>query len=148
MTSRWELIRRGFICFLENPILGVGLNCFPSFQGRRWGLWFPPHNTYIQALAEMGIFGFGIFIYIVFNIFKNIILSKRMLRQSKIEDVFLNQMVRILIVSFIIRVILSFFGQELYDYYWWVTGGLSLVLLRITKEKYKSTSVNCQIQTG
>ena len=138
MASRWEQIRRGFICFLENPILGVGLDCYPSFQGRRWGLWFPPHNTYIQALAEMGIIGFTIFAYLIVMIFKNLKFSRTIFRERGGQDLFLSTMITAVSVYFITRIVVSFFGQDLYANYWWVAGGLSLVLLRIVKSKYQN----------
>jgi len=138
MVSRQELIRRGLIAFQENPILGVGLSCFISFNGQRWGYWFPPHNTYIQALAEMGMVGFIAFIYVIFISFKNLRNVKNILRTTGETNSFVASITSAVTIYLMLRIIVSMFGQDLYANYWWVAGGLSLVLLRIVKEKYEN----------
>jgi putative inorganic carbon (hco3(-)) transporter len=138
MASRWELIRRGFVAFTENPILGLGLDCFTSFNGRRWGYWFPPHNTYIQALAEMGIIGFSAFIYVIFMTFKNLHHSNKLLRGEEKQQSFMNYMTYAVTAYLLVRIVVAFFGQDLYENNWWVAGGLSVVLLRICKSKYQN----------
>jgi O-antigen ligase len=83
MASRWELIKRGLIAFTENPFLGLGLHCFNSFNGRRWGYWFPPHNTYVQALSEMGIIGFAAFLSVIIFTVGNLRKSREILRKME-----------------------------------------------------------------
>lgn len=138
IASRLELNRRTFIVFLENPILGVGLNCFMSVNGQRWGYWFPPHNTYLQALAEMGILGFSAFILVIYQIFKNITSLKRLAKEHS-RDSLLEIISLSLLIYLIIRLSVSMFGMELYDNYWWVAGGTSMVALRIYTNKYGET---------
>jgi len=133
MASRWTLIKRGLIAFSENPFLGLGLNCFPSFNGQRWGLWFPPHNTYVQALAEMGLVGFTAFCFFIFTIFRNLKVAGRLVERTGVPDNFLRSMISAVIVYLLTRLAVSLFGQDLYGNYWWVAAGLSVVILRIIK---------------
>ena len=133
MASRWTLIRRSLIVFAENPVLGVGLDCFISVNGRRWGLWFPPHSTYTQALCEMGIVGTFAFICVVFLTFKNLSYAKSIMKKIQAQDHFIIFMVNALTAYLVVRLAVSFFGIELYANYWWLAGGLSLVVLRVIK---------------
>ncbi len=138
MASRWELIRRGLIGFAENPIMGLGLNCFVSFNGHRWGHWFPPHNTYIQALAELGLVGTTIFALVLLAIVRNLKTASRLLEQSGAEKPFLAAMCRAVTVYLMARIVVGFFGQDLYANYWWVAGALSLVILRTVSAEVHS----------
>lgn len=142
MADRWELIKRGLICFSENPLLGVGLHCFHSYNWRKWGHWFPPHNTYVQALAEMGIIGFSAFFLVIIFTFKNLKESKKILFEGKKENSFLFHMSSAVTIYLFARLVVSFFGQDLYGNYWWIAGGLSLVILRISKMKQEEYKEN------
>jgi len=135
MYSRWVLIQRGFEAFKENPILGLGLNCYMSFNGHRYGYFFPPHNTYIQALSEMGLLGTLAFLLVLIFTLRNLIKSKKRLKFLPERNEFLETMIIIVMVYLLVRMIVSMFGQELYDNYWWISAGLSVVILRIVNQK-------------
>lgn len=58
---RITLWTAGLEMFVHNPVLGVGPGNFPPTYGRQYaekiaGDWVP-HSIYIQALAELGLFG-------------------------------------------------------------------------------------------
>ena len=133
MASRWELMRRSVVAFYENPILGLGLNCFASFNGRRWGLWFPPHNTYLQVLAEMGLTGAVCLCLLIWFTFDNLGRAGHAIRQSGKKNSFLARATSALTDSYLIWLVVSFFGIELYNNFWWVLGGLSVVILRVLR---------------
>jgi len=133
MANRWELFKRGLVAFVENPLLGVGVECFRSFNGRRWGYWFPPHNTYVQALAEMGLVGSIAFLLLLVYIFRNLREARRKIIASKEKDTYLYHEVCAVLVYFGAQLVVSLFGQDLYENYWWLAGGLSVVMLRILK---------------
>jgi putative inorganic carbon (HCO3(-)) transporter len=146
MASRWELIKRGLIAFTENPFLGLGLHCFNSFNGRRWGYWFPPHNTYVQALSEMGIIGFAAFLSVIIFTIGNLRKSREILRKIEGEGSFLFDMSSAAILYIFTRLVVGMFGQDLYGNYWWLAGGLSLVIwrlckIRVEREKEKAKSI-------
>jgi O-antigen ligase len=142
MASRWILIKRALIVFSENPVLGVGLDCFASVNGRRWGLWFPPHSTYVQALAEMGLLGFIAFFYVIILTFKNLNIARRTIANWKEQNTFISYIVDSLTAYLLVRLAVSFFGIELYANYWWLAGGLSLVILRVIKKHSVQSDLN------
>jgi len=56
----------------DNPFVGVGLNTY-SIVARKykigWGGY--PHNCYLQIMAELGIIGFSVFIWLISTLFKD-----------------------------------------------------------------------------
>jgi O-antigen ligase len=66
--ERRLLMEQGWTVFLENPLTGVGAGQFRAY----WhpGLprkWHEVHNVWLQVAAEVGIFGFFAFTYLVFR---------------------------------------------------------------------------------
>ena len=144
MASRWELTKRALIAFKENPLIGLGTDCFIPFNGRRWGNWFPPHNTYAQALAEMGIIGFLVLSLVVIFTVQNIKQAQKIIMEMRKQDSFLSRMLSALFMYYLIYLVVSLFGIELYSNFWWLTGGLSVVILRIIKIEYQTL---CSIES-
>ena len=79
--GRMKLWRRGIGYMIDHPVLGVGAGNFPRAEGTISPLvertprgrslkWGPPHNSYVQVAAELGIVGFLIFGAFFFNVFK------------------------------------------------------------------------------
>lgn len=79
--GRLQIWRRGIGYTIQHPVLGVGAGNFPraegtisplverkpSGRGLKWG---PPHNSYVQVVAELGVPGlliFGAFLVRVFR---------------------------------------------------------------------------------
>ncbi|HWC74415.1 MAG TPA: O-antigen ligase family protein, partial [Gemmatimonadales bacterium] len=78
--GRMRIWQRGIGYMLENPILGVGGGNFPRAEGtisplvgrqpRGRGLkWGPPHNSYVQVGAELGIPGLIIYVGFLVSLF-------------------------------------------------------------------------------
>ena len=52
--------------FLENPITGVGLGQFKSYNPNgRQERWHETHNALLQVAADTGIFGFAAFVFLI-----------------------------------------------------------------------------------
>jgi O-antigen ligase len=70
-TGRKAVWKRGRQYWRENPIIGVGAGNFPIAEGANWstegrtGKWSVAHNAYIQAFAELGTLGGGLFVAIL-----------------------------------------------------------------------------------
>lgn len=80
MSSRGELFFASLEVFLKNPLFGVGQGTIgdPQLVGKQ------SHNTYIELLAENGIFVFAIFMALVCTI---LFRSRKMLKSLKsLED--------------------------------------------------------------
>lgn len=71
------LIQSAWRIFLSHPILGVGLGNFlvilPRYMHAKllFGFLQPVHNIFLLVLAETGIIGLGIFLFIVWKAFYN-----------------------------------------------------------------------------
>src|SRR5206468_9895768 len=72
-TGRIQVWRRGIGYMLQHPIFGVGPGNFGAAEGtlspfaerQRFGIdvrWSAPHNSYVQAGAELGIPGLVLFV--------------------------------------------------------------------------------------
>lgn len=69
-TGRKQIWGRGIGYLIQHPIAGVGLGNFPIAEGghaERIGIrtkWSAAHNAYVQAFAELGLVGGGLFVAI------------------------------------------------------------------------------------
>jgi len=79
--GRVQIWRRGLGYMMDHPLLGVGAGNFPRAEGTISPLvartprgrslkWGPPHNSYVQVAAELGLVGFIIFSGFLINVFK------------------------------------------------------------------------------
>ena len=84
----------------------------------------------------MGLIGFLAFAYVIVLTFKNLFKAKKIITKLKLQDTFLSFITNALIAYLIVRLVVSIFGIELYANYWWLAGGLSLVIVRIIKNEY------------
>lgn len=69
-TGRTQIWEKAITLMLYHPITGVGVECFPMALGymrESMGLqpiWQVTHNSFLQIGAEVGLIGFGLFIFI------------------------------------------------------------------------------------
>ena len=85
LTDRGYFNRAGLKIWRAHPIVGVGLGNFgyyyvqsefnPGYRGGRGRL--PPHNLYVQALAETGTVGFLVLMWWIFEMVRNYRLAER-----------------------------------------------------------------------
>jgi len=88
------------LIFLENPIFGVGTGDFPEAYSQRYSekkfktinKLTNPHNTYLFIAASLGIFGLLSLIYLFFV----------MIRLSKKDDIFSNELAIGFIILFVV----------------------------------------------
>jgi O-antigen ligase len=70
-SGRQQIWQRGRQYILEHPVAGVGAGNFPIAEGDfaaalgQHAKWSTAHNAYIQAFAELGLIGGGLFIAIL-----------------------------------------------------------------------------------
>ncbi len=70
ISEAWEI-------FLENPMLGVGINNYTTVSKERFNNPFNTHNTLLSVIAEQGLVGFILFISIFVTPFINYVSFKR-----------------------------------------------------------------------
>ncbi|HEY2116009.1 MAG TPA: O-antigen ligase family protein [Candidatus Angelobacter sp.] len=64
----------GWQMFLEKPVAGWGLNQMPEELARHVSGYkareLYPHNTYLEILVEHGVFGLGLYVWLMWEIFR------------------------------------------------------------------------------
>jgi O-antigen ligase len=68
LLPRVELWKRGVGFFLAAPLTGVGVGAFEVAEGRSHGgsgAWMTAHNSFVQLGAELGVFGFTLFLALI-----------------------------------------------------------------------------------
>ena len=68
LLPRVELWKRGVGFFLAAPLTGVGVGAFEVAEGRSHGgsgAWMTAHNSFVQLGAELGVFGFTLFLTLI-----------------------------------------------------------------------------------
>lgn len=99
ISEAWEI-------FLENPMLGVGINNYTSIAKEKFNNSFNTHNTLLSVIAEQGLVGIILFIAIFITPFINYVYFKRFYPQNIVE---LNKAV---IISCTL-ILISFFTDHL-----------------------------------
>ena len=70
---RQSLLKGAWKIFIDNPLLGTGINTFSSvygaYQDRAGYFSINPHNYYLQLLSETGILGLISFLILIISIF-------------------------------------------------------------------------------
>ena len=79
---RLMMIKDGIQVFLDNPILGVGMNNFRNVFGSMYGIYKYSHSNHIEVLANFGTIGaiifFSGFIYLIKKGTKGILSNKKL----------------------------------------------------------------------
>jgi O-antigen ligase len=79
--QRIQLFKQGFQVFVENPITGIGAGQFVNYDGdmmvERWRV---THNVWLQVAAELGIFGFCAFAFLVWRAFSACFAARHAIR--------------------------------------------------------------------
>jgi hypothetical protein len=90
-------------------------------------------------LAEMGVVGTSLFVWVVFLTLRNLLESRKELAAMGEEESFLFAMGSAVLTYYVCYLTVSIFGIELYANFWWLAGGISVVLLRLGgKERSKA----------
>jgi O-antigen ligase len=140
MYTRWIIIKDAWKVFLRYPIVGCGLDNFWRIRGIMFNRWQQEHNLYMQVLTNMGIIGFISFSYLIFMILKYLAITRKKLRKMKMERSYLMGMVNALNAFLIMRLVVGMFGHDLYDNYWWLIAGLTVVVYEIVDSRYTIVS--------
>ncbi len=79
--QRIQLFRQGLQVFAENPLTGIGAGQFVNYDGDMMvARWRVTHNVWLQVAAELGIFGFCTFAFLVWRAFTACFAARRAIR--------------------------------------------------------------------
>jgi hypothetical protein len=116
--ERMEVMSDGLAMFFQNPHIGVGYGQFVKHS------FLTAHNAYILAAAELGLFGFWIWMVIVYTTMKTMILL--VLRYDKVPGgEFIRAWGLALFASFSGTLVGIFFLSWTYHYVLWIFFGIA-----------------------
>lgn len=162
--ARIQILRDAWTIFLENP-LGVGVASFPAKRQARFGRSQDTHNLYMEVATNLGIQGFIAFCVMVGAMMtvlhratvafklqrKRLALlirngpplppaARKMLSRHD-RDLQLLIAVSKATGGFIfVRLILGFFGMDLYEIYWWFGAGVATSLSGMVVTAHRRTA--------
>ncbi len=112
---RLEAWQAGFRMFLSNPVTGVGAGCFLG-ASTSFGMshWLVAHNSFLNALAELGFFGFMPFVLLFYFAFKSCRSTRLILEQSGQTNTFQYVIASALPISLVGYIVPGFFLSTTY----------------------------------
>jgi probable O-glycosylation ligase (exosortase A-associated) len=85
--ARRRLYAESFDAFVQNPLTGVGAGQFKAWNpSKRVEAWHESHNVWLQVAAEMGIAGFGVFLFLLVRAFYAVIQTRRLAARLRYRD--------------------------------------------------------------
>ena len=130
--GRVGIWRQGLEMFSEDPLTGVGVTRFGQAIGTRRmegdliPEWQAPHNSYIQVLAELGIFGAGAFFWLVFGCLSTLSRLRRNAVRTKSAD--LNVYPTVLLIGYIAQLVGAFFLSQAYSMFFTLSFAVAAAL--------------------
>lgn len=109
VQQRLRILKGGFNMFSDHPIFGVGIGNFLTQSLHYTNTLLPrlAHNTFLEIMAEMGIFGLVIFLSIIYFTLKDMSQLQK-LYQSEKDDQFL-ELIKSIRISFLVFLVGSLF---------------------------------------
>ncbi|GAG53557.1 unnamed protein product, partial [marine sediment metagenome] len=92
-ADRIILWKETLVMIKDRPLLGHGVNSFMSNWsnygvGKTFGHPYYPHNCYLHMVAETGLIGLGMFMWIVIMLFKSTVSFLKKIELKTEEDSF------------------------------------------------------------
>lgn len=143
--KRKEILQDATEVFARYP-WGIGVGVFPLVRAQIFGRYQDTHNLYLEVATNMGVQGLLIFLGLVLCLWKTYrrlqkkfaaqieqmtqIASTSPPFQEHLADLrFMLACARAGWIFLIIRLVLGFFGMDMYEVYWWFVAGLAVALL-------------------
>lgn len=144
--KRKEILIDAGKVFATHP-LGVGVGAFPGVRGEMFGRYQDTHNLYLEVATNLGLQGLLIFTGLLASLWavlhgvrKQVTIQIEELRGAghlneeatgHLQDLeFMRACAKAVIIFLVIRLSLGMFGMDLYEIYWWFSGGLAIALAR------------------
>jgi len=134
--GRMQIWKRAYQLILENPLTGVGANCFPMALGylrQELSLiprWQAAHNSYIQIITETGLIGFMLFLSLIISSIRSFLRIKNLKVITK-EASELKTIGGLLFLGFIVQLITAFFLSQGYSMFFTLFFALSATLSKL-----------------
>jgi putative inorganic carbon (HCO3(-)) transporter len=133
VEGRLDLTLKEFGLGLSRPIVGHGVGTTPEVKFNTYGTLQASHNMYGELLIEIGIIGFILFLRLIYVILKNLQLLKSTMINNNKNDSYTHIIQTLLVVTIMYCVYsLNYFGLS--QYYWYLLGGMVVVVERLNKQ--------------
>lgn len=124
---------------LRRPVFGSGLGTTPEVKVNELGYRQASHSLPAELLTEVGVIGAGIFLALLWQVYKRLILNRRRFRALHVanNDLY-SRLNTAMIAVFWMYVVYSINYWGLSQYYWYLFAGLAVAfgrLLRLEEEK-------------
>lgn len=132
--------------FVRNPVLGVGINNFPTefvaryMPGGYIGA-YAPHSIWIQAGSELGVPGLVVVCSLLLLIFRRNSQTREICRRANLDDPWLTNMSKALDLSNLGFIVGGTFLTVLYFPHLFIILPLSLTLRHIAEKKAREQSI-------
>lgn len=135
-SGRLEVWKKGIELFMENPLTGVGVRCFPMAIGYLRqeasikAIWQAAHNSYLQVAVETGLFGAIVFISLIAGAYRNFARCRQIEFNSgsEREKAEFKTLAGLMQLSFIGSMICAFFLSQGYSMFFTLFFSLSAVM--------------------
>lgn len=128
--SRFGGLTNGIEMVLKGNLLGVGPGCYLLARQKYFNFYMESHNIYGQLIGDLGIPGTIAWFFLIRQIFRNLLKSRRELSAISRENDFLFNLTTGLMISLIQRLFVSLGSHGLYYFYWYVMAVLSVAILK------------------
>ncbi len=153
--TRIVILEDAWAVFLEKPF-GVGVASFPAVRESKFGRSQDTHNLYLQVATNLGFQGLFFFVGLIVAILWKLeivnqmssrylfrlkrltgqgkrlsAVEQRVVKRLSDDMTFLIAASKATSAFVVIRLVLGFFGMDLYEVYWWFAAGLAITMLSI-----------------
>lgn len=133
--DRIDGVKKDFDLAMRMPVFGHGLGTSREAIANYTGRYILSHNLYTEILIEIGIIGFIIFLYYIYTVIKTLADAKIQCRKQNDKYRFIVNIIDAIQVWLFMNIIFSLASYGLSGYEWYLFGGLSASIKRISHIK-------------
>jgi len=138
--GRFTGLTHGIGMLTRGNVFGVGPGCYLFARRAYFSYGMESHNIYGQVIGDLGIPGTIAWVFLIRQIFLNLIKAKAKLRKVSMETNFLYKLAIGIQVSLFVRLFISLASHGLYYFYWYVIAALSIAILKLTETMTENRS--------
>ena len=138
--ERSQGLVRDFNVAMKRPFFGHGMGTSIEANTHVSGVYLIAHNLYLEILQELGFFGLIIFLYYIKEIIKNFLSSLTNVKKNLSKNLYMLNIIHAMQVWLTMNILFSFASYGLSNYEWYLFGGLSVVMTRLSAINANNTS--------
>lgn len=139
--GRFSGLERDLEVAMKAPIFGHGLGNSLEANWNLGGNAQPSHNLWIETFGEIGLIGLILFVLYAKEIFKGFMKTNEVLKKNRTQSSdFLKSCTSAMQVWLAMNFLFSFASYGLSSYEWYLFGGFSAVMYRISMQQVESDS--------